>query len=84
MARRSPLWVLREESRALTAAPRHGNTVFHVRQQVSRALTLSTARTGKLGGWSREARDPNVLRDSLEKLSRSTLLICDLLEADGG
>lgn len=56
------------------------STAFHVRRQAERALILATSRTGKLGGWSREARDPRALRAALESLARNTLLVCDALD----
>jgi len=55
-------------------------TTFHVRNQANRALELATRRKGKLGGWSREARDPKVLREELERLAQNTLVVCDLLD----
>lgn len=60
------------------------NTTLHVRRQAEEALELATRRTGKLGGWSREARDPNVLRSRLEQLARNTLVVVARLEADRG
>ena len=67
-------------SKVATQEAALGNTVFHVRRQAEEALTLATRRTGKLGGWSRDARDPNVLRRQLEILASNALHVCDLLE----
>ncbi len=58
------------------------NTTAHARRQAHEAFGLATHRSGKLGGWGREARDPKVLRRSLEALARTTLILADRLDTE--